>query len=368
MSVPADLRERARRLVSLAPGRVDHIPALRIAAGLAVPLAILLATDRVEWSMYASFGAFTGIYSRYEPTAQRFRRQSFIGLLLTACVGIGAVLASLGTPGGILGAGADAPAAVLAPGTLPWITMIVGALVAAFSAMEIARRGIRPGGALFPLFAVAAVASAPAAAPVQLAVLIAAGSAAWCVLLGLLGHYLGERHPGAGVAPPRERFAPGRLMRLGAGYFAAAVVAGAIGILSGLPFPYWAQIAAIVPLSAAGHGAQVERGVHRLIGTVLGIGVTAFLLSFPAQAWQLAVWVVLLQFLAELYVLRNYALALCFVTPLALLMVQMAHPQEAGPMLQARLGETAIGVGIGIVVVVIIAVAGRSAHRIRSTG
>src|SRR5699024_530006 len=56
----------------------------------------------------------------------------------------------------------------------------------------------------------------------------------------------------------------------------------------------------------------------------------------------------ILQFLAEMYVLRNYALALLFITPLALLMVQLAHPQPVGAMLQARVLETAIGVAVGI--------------------
>lgn len=339
MPVPSAVRERARRLVSLAPGRVDHIPALRIAVGLAVPLALLLATDRIEWAMFAAFGAFTGIYSRYEPTALRFRRQSLMGLVLTLCVGIGASLAALGP--------------MLGDRALPWTAMVVGALVAAGTATLVAKRGIKPGGALFPLFAVAAISSAPSVAPVWLALLIAAGTASWCVLLGLAGHYLGERHPGAGVDPRREVFTRRQLAHVGGVHLAAALAAGVIGIVSGLPFPYWAQIAAVSPLSAPGHGAQVERGVHRLLGTILGIGVTAFLLSFPAQAWQLVVWVVVMQFLAELYVLRNYAFALCFITPLALLMVQLAHPQAVGPMLHARVLETAIGVGVGIVVVLI---------------
>lgn len=125
-----------------------------------------------------------------------------------------------------------------------------------------------------------------------------------------------------------------------------------LGLASGLPYPYWAQIAAVVPLSAPGRTAQVERGLHRVVGTTLGILTTAFLLSFASLDWQLVVWVVVLQFLAELYVLRNYSLALLFITPLAPLMVQLANPQPAGPMLQARVLETAIGVVVGVAMVV----------------
>lgn len=95
-SAPIRIQGTMQRLVSLAPSRVDHIPALRIAVGLAIPLVLLLVTGHVSWAMYAGFGAFTGIYSRYEPTTVRFRRQLLVGTMLTACVTIGASLAQLG--------------------------------------------------------------------------------------------------------------------------------------------------------------------------------------------------------------------------------------------------------------------------------
>ena len=86
---------RVRGLLTIAPARVDHIPAFRIAVGLAIPMAMLLLTDRIEFAMYVGFGAFTGIYSRYEPTRARFRRQLLAGAMLTVCVTIGAAVAQL---------------------------------------------------------------------------------------------------------------------------------------------------------------------------------------------------------------------------------------------------------------------------------
>lgn len=325
------------RLISLAPARFDHLPAFRISLGIGVPLLLLLATGHSAWALYAGFGAFTGIYSRYEPTALRFRRQSLMGVVMVACVTLGAGIAQLGE--------------VLPQAATEWIALVIGALVAGGAAVLISVRGIKPAGPLFPLFGIAAVSAAPSVAPFWLAGLIAAASAAFSIGLGLLGHYLGERHPGASAAPALEQFTGAQLRREFTRYTAAALVAGVIGLLSGLPFPYWAQIAAVVPLSAPGVQAQVERGAHRIIGTALGIASTAFILSFPAQPWQLVVWVIILQFLAEMYVLRNYALALLFITPLALTMVQLGHPQPVGPMLQARVLETIIGVAVGVAMV-----------------
>jgi uncharacterized membrane protein YccC len=73
--------------------------------------------------------------------------------------------------------------------------------------------------------------------------------------------------------------------------------------------------------------------------------------------------VVLMQFLTELFVLRHYSLALLFITPLALLMVQLGHPQPVGPLLQARVVETAVGVTVGLATVLALFWARRSHAR-----
>lgn len=322
----------------MAPGRVDHIPAFRIALGIAVPLAILLAIGRSEWAMYASFGAFTSIYSRYEPTRMRVRRQLFMAGMLTTWIAIGSLIAHASVHLD------SAPAVVL--------RVVPTAVIAGASAVAITVHRLRPSGPLFPLFAVSAVAWAPPLATVGVTVLVAGASAAWCVLLGLVWHFLGEAHPDADLPEAPIGMSHRQLWGEFGRYTAAALLAGAVGVASGMQAPYWAQLAAVVPLSARRRGAQIERAVHRIVGTVLGVVAAAFLLSFPSQAWQLAVWVVVLQFCAEMFVLRNYALALMFVTPMALLMVQMSHAQPVGPLLRARIGETALGVAVGLGVVV----------------
>ncbi|WP_157773334.1 FUSC family protein [Brachybacterium vulturis] len=346
-AAPARIRTSAKRLFSLGPRRVDHIPALRIALGLAIPLSLLLVTGHVQWAMFVGFGAFTGIYSRYEPTRMRFRRQVIAGALLTVCVTLGATLAQLGESMSDLAES--------------WTVLMAGSIVAGLVAAVVLRLGLKPGGAIFPLFAVAAVASAPPAAPIWAAFLIAGACASLCVVLGLLGHWAGERHPGAGVRTATETWSRAQLGAEFGRFAVASAIAGALGLASGLPFPYWAQIAAIAPLSAPGRTLQVERGLHRIVGTALGIVTTAFLLSFPVQPWQLVVWVVVMQFLAEMYAMRNYSFALLFITPLALLMVQLAHPQPIGALLEARVLETAIGAVVGIAVVTAAALRDRRA-------
>ncbi|MGP9694158.1 FUSC family protein [Brachybacterium sp. AOP25-B2-12] len=332
-------RHWSRRLLRVAPARADHIPAARIAVGVAGPLFVLLATDHLSWALFASFGAFTSIYSRYEPTRLRLRRQVLMGSVLTACVVAGSLVAHLGAASG---------AALTVA-----LHLLVPPLVAGGVALLVRWRGIRPGGALFAVFAVGAVATAGASAPVWVALLVAAGSAAWCVLLGVLWHWLGEAHPDADASglpvdlPRRDGAA--EFFR----YALACFLGGCAGMLSGMSSPYWAQIAAVVPLSAPRRGDQIERGLHRVIGTGLGVVLAALLLGLSAPAWLVIVFVVVLQFLTELYVLRNYSLSLLFITPMALLMVHLAHPQPVAAMLEARVVETVLGVTMGLAVVVV---------------
>ncbi len=81
MSAQVDPHPSFRRFLRLGPSRADHLPALRITAGLAVPLACLLLAGRIDWALYVGFGAFTGIYSRGEPTRLRAQRQALMGVV-----------------------------------------------------------------------------------------------------------------------------------------------------------------------------------------------------------------------------------------------------------------------------------------------
>jgi hypothetical protein len=69
-------------MFTMAPSQNDHHVALRCAAGVFVPLTALLLLGRVDVAVFASFGAFTGIYGRNEPHARRFVIQLRAGLLM----------------------------------------------------------------------------------------------------------------------------------------------------------------------------------------------------------------------------------------------------------------------------------------------
>ena len=53
-------------MFTLAPANKDHHLAIRCAVGVFVPLITLVLLGRLDLAIFASFGAFTGIYGRGE--------------------------------------------------------------------------------------------------------------------------------------------------------------------------------------------------------------------------------------------------------------------------------------------------------------
>lgn len=131
-----------------------------------------------------------------------------------------------------------------------------------------------------------------------------------------------------------------------------AIVA-AIGVLLGLVIDpertYWVVGSAIAVIGvAAARRAAFERGLHRMLGTVVGAGVyIALSLLHPAGLW-LAVLLGALQFTIELVVVRHYALALVFITPLVLLLTGAATGSIGSvDVALERIIDTIVGAALG---------------------
>ncbi|GGV01313.1 hypothetical protein GCM10010182_18500 [Actinomadura cremea] len=119
---------------------------------------------------------------------------------------------------------------------------------------------------------------------------------------------------------------------------------------AGLSQPYWAAIAVCAVLQGQNLAGTWQRAINRSIGTVAGLGVAALLLPLHPHGVAVALIVGVLQFVVELLVARNYALAVMFITPLTLLLVEAAHPGASPvPFAEARLVNTLLGCAIGVV-------------------
>lgn len=320
-------------LFVVGPHNGAHRVALRAGLSVAVPLLLCVVTGHVRWSAFAAFGAFTSLYGRANTHAERLAMQAS-----AACVLVGSVMAGL-----LVG---------LAPGTR-WLIVLAGAVLACLASVVSDIFRWHPPGPLFPVFGLCVCASIPPS-PANLlpAFLVASGSALFSMAVGYLGIF---RQAGADllVAPVRRSawvvLGNAEQRRHLIRSFVAVTASGAIGTLMGGSHPYWAMVAAVAGISGRSMRARVTRAVHRLVGTLAGVAVAApFLFMYPRGVWAVAL-IVLFQIGAELLVGRNYMLALLCVTPLALLMGQLAQEMPAWSIIVDRALETCIGAGVALV-------------------
>ncbi|MFB9376424.1 FUSC family protein [Kineococcus gynurae] len=337
-------RALAEGLVTVRAAPGSGPAALRTSLCVLLPLALLLLTDSLALAGYAVFGAFAAVYGGARPSAGRWRVQAVAGVVLSAAVATGALAAAGGSPGLLL--------------------VLVGVLWALAAGWLSDRLGWVPPGPMFAVFAATTAASVPAGAIAGVPagapqVLAAAGSvtavAAVSVLLGVLEvRRRGVRAPAPARAPssgPRERRA--HAVRVATAVALAGALAVPVAERTGTSHPSWAMVAAVVPLAVPRLAAQLSRGLLRVAGTVVGLAVAAGLLAADLPPVAIVAVVVALQAATELLVVRHYGLAMVAITPLALLLGQLAAPQPVGSLLLARLLETVLGVAVGAAVAVL---------------
>lgn len=319
-------------VIRVGPHRGDHRVAVRAVLSVGVPLLVLLLIGRLDLSVYASFGAFAALYGRTDAPRTRVRMQATAGAILVAAMLVGTAVSALALP-------------ALA-------SVVVVAVIAALVTLFAYRAQWHPPGALFTVFAAGATASFPATGATFLTVLLVGGaSVAWSLVVTTAFVMIRR---GSWARPRRARPPIGSVAwEMTATVGAAALLAGVIGVLLVGTHWYWAMVGAVAAVGGAHVTARLIRGVQRLVGTLLGVLIAAGLLALHLPPWLVIVVAVVLQAGAELFVGRNYGIAMLFITPLALLMVSLASPVAPEMLLRDRVIETLIGVAVGTVVAIV---------------
>lgn len=135
----------------------------------------------------------------------------------------------------------------------------------------------------------------------------------------------------------------------------AAAIAGTLGITLGLERAYWAMAAAVLVLyQGLDWVRSVQRGIERMIGTLVGLLLAGVILAIDPHGLWLVATLMLLQFAIEMLVMRNYALAVVFITAIALTIASGAEPvSDPGLLLFARGIDTVIGCVAGLLVMTV---------------
>ncbi len=317
--------------------------AMGIQAGIAMGLPIALFTQAGHQSLgfIASLGAFTALYGAALSRWDRLRVLPVAAIGLVIASGLGA-----------LGSSSE------------WLTDLMLVTVAAMGCVLSLGTALGPPGPI--MFVLVAAVSAHLAAPVShdgagfdrfmVPALVAVGALiAYLVIVApLLIPSIRRRE----VIASKAREKP--LWNIAFDATAKAIsirviIAVAIASLFNQPLggyrSYWVVIAAVAVLQSSPSRRLTNiRAFQRLLGTILGVGIFAFIgFSKPPAAAVVAI-VVLLQFAIEVVVVRNYGLALIFITPLALTIYTASRSGDLLPIIRGRISDTLLGAGIALVV------------------
>lgn len=332
------LREYKEALFAFGPHNGAHRVATRATISTLVPLLVLVAIGRPEWAPWAAFGSFTALYGRNRVHLTRLTMQATAAGVMVAAVGLGSLVATLPAPG--------------------WPMIVGGAVLAGLISIVSDAEDWHPPGPLFALFAFSGSASIPGITleDAGVAVTVAGAAALFAIAVGSASTALrrARRQPQPAHEPVERsyRLTPGRRVQLRrvARYALSVAVAGSIATLLGIGHPYWAMVSAVVPISTGTLMAGLARGTQRIVGTSVGVLLAAGALMLDPSPLAIVALIAVASFGAELLVGRNYGVAMVFVTPLALLAVQLATPTPVEQLLVDRLVESIVGALVGIAV------------------
>ena len=335
-----DDRGLGRSLVSFAPSARRWPMGVQAGLAMAIPVVVFTLLGDTGLGLQTSMGAFTALYCASLSRTDRIRVLPFVAAGFIASAAIGAALSF--TP----------------------VALALGLLVVGLAAIVLTQ-GLRlgpPGPMMFTLVAGAAgtITGPPEFGGagldgLTLVLLVAGGSALayLLVIVPLLVPSVARRH---GPATPLRTLFPGLAFdtatRVVIGRMSAALVLSVVaGALLGAHHGYWIVASALAILSV-GHSlrAPVIRGVHRVLGTLVGCLAFLLLAVWSPAGVILGLVLGVMQLVIEIVVTRHYALALVLITPLALTIGTAAANIDPLDVVGERILDTLLGAAIAAVV------------------
>lgn len=113
---------------------------------------------------------------------------------------------------------------------------------------------------------------------------------------------------------------------------------------------YWISIATVAVIQGRNFEHVRQRNLHRIMGTFIGIAFAWLILLFNPEKIMMIAIITVLQFIVELLIVRNYGLAVIFITPLTILLVETGSftHHDVETLMHARVLDTVIGSLIGL--------------------
>lgn len=126
-----------------------------------------------------------------------------------------------------------------------------------------------------------------------------------------------------------------------------------ITLVLNLSNPYWAAVSCFLIIQGIHLRTVWIKQIHRLLGTMVGVGLAGWMLSWNLSIWGVALTVLIMMLFIENLVDRHYGLAVIFITPLTIFIAEYGSglpfsEQGYQVVMRARLYDTAIGCLVGL--------------------
>lgn len=117
---------------------------------------------------------------------------------------------------------------------------------------------------------------------------------------------------------------------------------------------YWIPLSCAAVMSGTTTVATLHRSIQRTIGTLIGLLIAAVIFLFSHNGYIIALVIFTFTFLKELFLVRNYLLALMFITPASLMIVEYStHLSDFSFDATMRAIHITIGSMIGVIGVLV---------------
>ena len=126
-----------------------------------------------------------------------------------------------------------------------------------------------------------------------------------------------------------------------------------VALLLNMPNPYWAAVSCFLIIQGIHLRTMWIKQIHRLLGTLIGVGLASWMLSWGLSIWGVAIAILVMMLCIESLIDRHYGLAVVFITPLTIFIAEYgsglpltsAAYQE---VTHTRLLDTLLGCVVGL--------------------
>lgn len=322
------VREELHLLMTIKPS--DRLWQMPFAAALATGLPLLIGAyfDHMDYGLVSSLGGLVFLYLPNTPLSHRMVMLMACAFALTACYTLG-VMSHF----------------------FPMLMMPVLVFIAILTTMVCRFYAVGPPGSLFFIMAAAIGAYSPLEVlQVPLMVgLITMGTLLACLIAFFYSIYtlrFREPQPALPLAPVSFDFVVFDSVVIGIFVGISLALAQALQLQKA----YWVPVSCLAVIQGVSLRAVWTKQLHRVVGTGVGLLVAWGLLMLPLDKWTISLTFMLLTLVIETAVLRHYAIATIFITPLTILLVEAATLGQAspGPLIQARFFDTVLGCLVGL--------------------